>query len=266
MIFDDNWLKDARARGSNGSWVDEVIKTLDTTGQIYLSTLGSWFDKYPLNAGSDRDHLRARLENFQDNQHLAGVNELTWWAFMQHDGINGCPLPTSSTPRPDFQLQAPADCFIEVSTVNVSQSDKAKFGDGNSVKLDHAETIRRFIGKLTDEKEKQLAYASDCKKPAALALFDYTEWSGFGTQFNLALGDALLGEKCAFASLTQKLSAIIYLERRVLCGRIALSRHRSTIYYNPRALYPLPQGAFGSLTKFSFQTLSIQSIEPWLYL
>jgi hypothetical protein len=257
MIFDDNWLENARAKSNRDSWVDGVIDTLDTTGQIYLSTLRLWFDRFPLTA-KEKNHLRVSLESLQDADHLGGVNELAWWEFMQREEIKGQPLPSSPKPCPDFQLEPPADCFVEVSTLNVSGKDKAQFKDGHSVALDHDETIRRVIGKLTDEKRRQLTYAADRKKAGVLALFDYTEWSGFGTQFFRALGDELLGTQFEFKNLPSELSAIIYLERKVLGGEIGLSRSRSVIYYNPLATYPLRAGVFSSFGEFSCQLVSIE--------
>jgi hypothetical protein len=268
-IFGDDWVKTARAKSGSDSWANEVVDTLDTTGQIYLSTLRLWFDHYPLTPKQKRD-LFARLENLQDDQHLGGVNELTWWAFMQHDGIKGDPLPVSTTPRPDFQLQPPADCFVEVSTLNISDSDKKAFEAKNSVALNHAETVRRVFGKLTNAPEKceQLKYAAKKGKPSVLVVFDYTTWSGLGTQFFRTLGDTLLGAQFAFMKLPPELSAIVYLERKVLHGQIVLSRARSAIYYNPLALHPLRQGAFPSLAEFSCQVVSVESksVEPWLWL
>jgi hypothetical protein len=163
-IFDDNWLTNARAKSSSDSWANEAVEMLDTTGQIYLSTLRLWFDRFPLSDTKERQHLRVRLESLKNEDHLGGVNELAWWAFMQREGIAGKPLPTSSTPRPDFQLQPPADCFVEVSTLNVSDQDKATFQSGNSVALDEAETIRRIILKASGKKKRQLFYTSNCKK------------------------------------------------------------------------------------------------------
>jgi hypothetical protein len=267
MIFDDNWLKEARAKSNSDSWVNAVIETLDTTGQIYLSTLRLWFERFPLNA-KEKKHLRIRLESFQNTDHLGGVNELAWWEFMQREGIKGKPL-SSSKPCPDFQLEPPADCFVEVSTLNVSEKDKAKFKDGCPVALDHNETIRRVIGKLTDDKRCQLTYAVERKKAGVLALFDYTEWSGYGTQFFGVLGGALLGTQFEFKNLPPELSAIAYVERKVLeDGRIVLSRQRSAIYYNPLALHPLRRGVFSTLGEFSCQLVSIEpkSVEPWIWL
>jgi hypothetical protein len=105
-IFDDNWLRNAQANCSSDSWANEVIETLDSTGQRYLSMLNSWFASFPLRSTKEKQHLRKRLESLQNEDHLGGVNELTWWAFMQLEGICGNPL-TSRTSCPDFQLAPP---------------------------------------------------------------------------------------------------------------------------------------------------------------
>lgn len=266
-IFDDNWLKKARVKGNRDSWVNDVIEALNTTGQTYLSTLRLWFERFPLTAKEKR-HLRVSLESIKNVDHLGGVNELAWWEFMQREKIKGNPLPSSSNPRPDFELRPPADCFVEVSTLNVSEKDKTKFKDGHCVTLDHDETIQRVIEKLTKKKQRQLTYAADRKKAGVLALFDYTEWSGFGTQFFESLGSALLGTQLKFKNLPPELSAIVYLERKVLEGRIVLSRQRSAIYYNPLAVHPLCRGVFPSLAEVSWQLVSIESksVEPWIWL
>jgi hypothetical protein len=187
-IFSDDWLRGARAKRTNASWAAVAIETLDTTGQIYLSTLRLWFERFPLNL-KQKQGLRVRLESFRNDEHLGGVNELAWWAFMLRESLTATPLPPATAPRPDFQLQLPADCFVEVSTLNVSEKDKTKFEAEESVALDHAETIRRVVGKLTAEKQLQLKYAADHNKPSVLALFDYTTWSGFGTLFFRTLGE-----------------------------------------------------------------------------
>jgi hypothetical protein len=197
------------------------------------------------------------------------VNELAWWAFMLREGLTGNPVPTSSTHRPDFQLQPPSDCFVEVSTLNISGKDKEGLGCGESVPLDHVETIRRVIGKLTDEKQRQLMYAADQKKPGVLVLFDYTTWSGYGTLFFKTLGEFLLGEQFGFKTCPSELSAIVYLERLVLPdGRIALSRYRSAVYYNPLALHLLQPGTFATLNQFLSQPAFTEATmtDHWIYL
>lgn len=266
-IFSDDWVRTARTNSANGSWAAAAIETLETTGRIYLLTLRLWFERFPLTL-KQKQQLRTRLESLRDDEHLGGVNELAWWAFIVREGFTAAPLPPTSAPRPDFELQSPTGCFVEVSTLNVSQRDKAQFKARESIALDHAETIRRVVGKLTDEKLQQLKYASGHKKPSVLALFDYTTWSGFGTLFYRALADFLLGKQLGFKSLPSELSAIVYLERKVLDGRIALSRNRSGVYYNPLALHLLPTGTFPSLNQFSLQLASVDSTisDHWVWL
>jgi hypothetical protein len=138
----------------------------------------------------------------------------------------------------------------------MSDKDRRTLTEGKSVALDHRETIRRTLGKLTDEKRKQLIHATHQKKPAVLVLFDYTEWSAFGTDCYKTLGEFLLGTEFGFKDLPQELSALVYLERKVLDGRIALSRDRSAVYYNPLAVQPLSLGSFRSLKQFWSQLAS----------
>lgn len=266
-IFSDDWLRTARTKAANGSWAATVIETLETTGRIYLSMLRLWFERFPLRP-KQKHQLRTRLESLRDDEHLGGVNELAWWAFIVREGFTAAPLPPAASSRPDFELRSPAGCFVEVSTLNVSQKDQAQFKIQKGVALNHAETIRRVIGKFTDEKQQQLKYASDQRKPSVLALFDYTTWSGFGTLFHRTLGDFLLGKQVGFKSLPPELSAIVYLERKVLDGRIALSRNRSGVYYNPLAMHPLPPGTFPSLNQFWLQLASIDSTvdDHWVWL
>lgn len=261
QIFGDEWLIKARSNSGDASWVNEVVEHLDTSGSIYLGTLRLWFDAFPSTA-DDKQMLCGRLESFQDEQHLGGVNELAWWALMRREGVGVSAVPTAKTPRPDFKLESPLDCFVEVSTLNVSASDKCKKRTGKSVALDHRETIRRAIGKLTNEKHRQLVYATKERKPSVLVLFDYTEWSAFGTDFVETLGEFLLGKGFGFKDVPPQLSALVWLERKVLDGRIALSGDRSAIYYNPLAVQSLSFGSFPFLRQFWSQIVSSEPVRP----
>lgn len=266
-IFSEEWLQTARTRSASGSWAASAIEAFETTGQIYLSTLRLWFEQFPLTP-KQKQQLRMRIESLRDDEHLGDVNELAWWAFIVREGFTAAPLPPSTTPRPDFELWSPTDCFVEVSTLNVSQKDKTRLEAQQDVALDHAETVRRVIGKLTDQKQRQLTYAADHKKPSVLALFDYTTFSGHGTLFYRSLANFLLGKQLGFRTLPSELSAIVYVERKVIDRRMALSRDRSGVYYNPLALHPLPPGAFPSLNQFWLQLTSVNSIsnDHWVWL
>ena len=120
QVFGDKWLIKARSKSQDASWVNAVVETLDTSGQIYLCNLRLWFSQFPALA-HDKRKLCERLESFQDEQHLGGVNELAWWAFMRREGICAHVVATANKPRPDFQLAPPPDCFVEISTLNVSK-------------------------------------------------------------------------------------------------------------------------------------------------
>lgn len=267
-IFGDDWLQRARAATTGASWMADVIETFDTTGQIYLSTLRLWFTRFPMKP-KQKQGLHSRLESFKNDEHLGGVNELAWWAFMLREGFICTPILTARSSRPDFEIQQPAECFVEVSTLNVAEKDKKSFEtEENSGVLDHAETIRRLIGKLTAEKHQQMKYAADRQRPGVLVIFDYTPWSGFDTHFFRTLGEFLLGKQFGFKTFPPEVSAIVYLERKVLDGRIALSRHRSAIYYNPLALHSLAPGTFPSLNQFWSQLVFTESKSPehWLWL
>ena len=268
-IFGDEWLAKARDKSSGAAWVDSVIETLETSGQIYLANLRLWFNGFPA-PSKDKQQLRGRLESFEDDQHLGGVNELSWWIFMQQrNGRAATVVPTvRKASRPDFLLPEPADCFIEVSTLNVSAGDRENLKQGKYVALNDAESLRRVIGKLTEEKLLQLRYAVDQKKPGVLVLFDYTEWSAYATRFFSTLAKFLLGTEFGFKDLPPELSAIVYVERKVLDGRIALSRHRSAAYYNPLAIQSLSLNSFPELNQFWSQLASSEPshAEGWVFL
>lgn len=267
-LFGTDWVERARAaKGGNHGWPNEVISALHTTGGIYLSHLRDWFDRYPLTP-KDKQPLGVRLESFQLEEHLGAVNELSWWALMQQQGVRIAPLPVAASSRPDFHVAPPADYYVEVSTLNVSQQDQASFQAGCSVALNHAETIRRLLGKLTAEKKSQLRYAFAQGKAAALVVFDYTTWSGMGTHFFHRLGDYLLGSTAGFVSCPSELSAIVYVERKVIDGHIVLSRDRSAAYFNPAATHRLPSGTFPMFHEYSCHMIAKepQSSDSWIRL
>lgn len=270
-VFGEEWLSRARFRCANGTWVDDVMANLDQSGQAYLATLRLWFNAFPATA-NDKNHLRQRLEDFNNVGHLGAVNELSWWRFMEREGIRGSVVPTSDHDnRPDFKLDPPADCFVEVSTLNVSNADRLALMNGESVPLNHAKTFERVAGKFTDKnKLNQLRYAvHDQGKACVLALFDYTTWSAYGIDFAPVFGEFLLGEALGFKGLPTELSALLYLKSHVLDGgRIALSRLRSAMFYNPLAIRPLAPGSFPTLRQFSCELRSREPMSPdaWLFL
>lgn len=171
--------------------------------------------------------------------------------------------------RPDFYVTQPCELYIEVSTVNISQCDSKKIQQENSIALDNDETIRRVFGKFTEDKLKQLSYASNKNRPGVIVLFDYTYWSGFGTQFCQQLERVLLGQTCGFRSLPIELSALIYVDRHLVNGRFAIHRFRSAIYYNPYAGIPLAPSFLDALVQFQTPLVPIlpdRQKGEWIYL
>jgi hypothetical protein len=268
-IFGNDWVERARTLAPEDSWAAQVVQDLDTTGGSYLCTLRTWFHRYPLSAKAKR-HMRSGLESVRNDEHLGAVNELAWWAFMRRQGLAGNPVPSSRTPLPDFHVEAPTECYVEVSTLNVSRAEANKLSVGSGIDLQSSqqETLRRIIGKMTDEKCRQLAYAAEKTKPCVLALFDYTAWSGLGTQFFRLLAQFLLGPDLGFRTFPRELSALISLERKVIDGRIVLNCERSAVYYNPLALYSLPPDTFSLLHQFSSQLVAVPPTptQHWLCL
>lgn len=256
-IFSDEWLRLARASNDEALGAAEAAKD-SVYGQLYLSTLREWFEEFPLSA-KDKSHLRARLESMKNEEHLSGVNELSWWKFMLREGCTAKPLLPAGTPTPDFFVETPSEFYAEVTTTNMSDDEKNKAESGALISLDHDASIRRFLGKVTAKKERQLKYAAGQRMAGVLVIFDYSHWSGFGTQLYIAIADALLKGNCAFAGLPPELSAIAYVERSVQEGNIGIKCSYSAMYYNPFALYSLAAGTFPSLNQFFLQSGSIET-------
>jgi len=249
-LFGNEWLSKARNTNlESNCYARNIIEKIDTSGQVYLNNIILLFDEFPANP-KDKNKLRTQLECFDNTAHLGGVNELTLWDLMRSKGIKINPEPTAKEPRPDFKLTNP-DCFVEVSTLNPSKVDTLNLNNGNGVELCHDETIKRIVKKITDEKLKQISYANTKNKPAVLVLFDYTAWSGFGTEFFYELRNFLFDKnQCGFNELPIELSAIVYLERYVQDGQIKWNSNSWAVYYNPMAKYPLPF-SFPFLKQFS---------------
>ena len=267
-VFDENWIISARSCDDKSSWVKDVMTDIETTGGLYLSILKVWFDAFPLQT-KQKNKLKSDIESFKTEEHLGAVNELALWYFLQREKFQAKPIPAAKGSTPDFCISAPFEFYIEVSTLNVSQQDKYKIHKNSSIQLDHNEMLRRVLGKLTTEKQKQLAYASERKKPGVLVIFDYTTWSGFGIEFYRYIAKYFFEGKCGFLCLPPELSALVYIERKFLDCRFAISRIRSAAYYNPYAKYPLTMGSFASINQFWSQLVHFEPAsaqEAWVYL
>lgn len=267
-IFDPEWLATAKENSPKGSWVEAVFASLPTSGGMYLSTLRLWFERFPAPSVAERKLLKARLESHTKSDHLGAVNELAWWEFMRQAGIVAEPLKTAATPRPDFRVSKPCEVFVEVSTLNLSDAERKGIEDGSGVELNHTETMRRLCLKIASEKEPQIAYAATKDRPCALVVFDYTTWSTFGTDIVHVLAESLLGERPMFAQLPRALSALVYVERHVLDGTVALSKNGSAVYYNPVAANRMEKGIFSSIRQFACELREVepQCRDPWIWL
>jgi hypothetical protein len=265
-VFDVSWLDQARAETPNDSWVSGVM-TYPEEGKLYLQTLRDWFAEFPISSRKDRVELKKRLERYDTRDHLGAVNELVWWEFMRRIHLHAEPVPTSTTPRPDFRVLKPSEFFAEVSTLNVSIQEGEELRKGG-VRPDPDKTLRRILLKAANDKKHQICYAFGKQKPCALVLFDYGVWSGLGLDWCSAFADALLGRTHASTKLPDSVSAIVYVVRKVIDGRMAVNRNRSAVYYNPGAKYPLPTGIFSKLREFRSEKTDTKSPRPdcWLWL
>lgn len=266
-IFGKQWIVSANNLTDQDSWAHGVVDDIDTVGGIYLNTLRIWFERFPA-TNKQKKPLKQRLESFSNEDHLGGVNELSCWEFMRSNNLNAEPVPTTTKPRPDFKVLTPTEFFIEVSTLNVSETEKKKLEEEGVISLDHAQTLRRILLKAANDKKNQISYAASERRPCGLVLFDYTTWSAYGTQFFRYLADFLLGQECGFGQLPIELSALVYLERKVKDGRIGISRNRSGVYYNPNAKYPLNGGAFATLKHYWYQMIEVEPkfSDHWIWL
>jgi hypothetical protein len=267
-VFEAAWLSRAKATADTASWVIGVLDTIDGDGLSYLNTVRTWFNGFPHPTLNDRRALKTRLESFSDSDHLGGVNELSWWEFMRKTHLSAEPVATTNAPRPDFVLRAPTECYMEVSTLNVSKTDHETSERDEGVSLNHSTTLKRILLKAANDKRDQIAFGASLRQPSVLVLFDYTTWSWQGTQMFRFVANALLGQPFEFCKLPVDLSALVYVERKVSGGRIAISRDRSAAYYNPNATYPLPVGTFTDIWQFWCQMTESQPRleDHWVWL
>jgi len=255
-IFDDAWLSLAASQPAADSWVQDVMEDMKGCGGLYLNTLIIWFQRFPLKG---KKHLKQGLESFDNTQHLGAVNELSWWELMTLFGWSPQLLLASATSRPDFHILTPTHFFCEVTTLNVSEKDRILLDSGKGVKLNHGPTIGRILRKITKDKTEQIEYGASKKKPSILVLFDYTTWTHFGAQLYRELFHYLLGENSGFLRLPRELSALVYVERKVIDGRIAISKQRSAVYHNPKATYPLSETVFHMIRQYC---LRLDEVKP----
>ncbi|NPV03467.1 MAG: hypothetical protein HPY67_01880 [Syntrophaceae bacterium] len=267
MLFDNEWIKKARNYEDQRSWVHCVLATWNEGGVNYLDNLRKLFCSYPDVSNVKKD-LADRIQSFRNEDHLGAVNELSCWAFLRQAGFECKPIPRSDEKTPDFHVFAPTEFFVEVTTLNISKEEWEKITCGDPVRLNQDNTLTRILRKLK-EKRKQFIYVVTKHVPCALVLFDYTFWSGFGTELNHYIEKYLL-ERQGFYCLPAELSALIYLKRSVIeKGRLAIHLPGSAIYYNPNASAPLPLETFAFLGQFTCELVEPKtstSTDEWVKL
>lgn len=242
-VFDSGWL--ARAEERPPFWANEAPLSVGA-GARYLDSLRLWFGEFP-SSRKDKRALRVRLESFDVSDHLGAVNELSWWRLMWKAALDATPVPTGKGARPDFVVMGQPRVFVEVSTLNVSQEERAWFASGEGVAINHGDVLRRLLLKATGEKAHQIRYAAGLQSPCWLVIFDYTVWSSFGTARVQDFADHLLGPDGMFRAVSKELAGIVYVERQVVDGKIGISLERSASYHNPYAGTPTPELTFGQV-------------------
>lgn len=245
-LFDDAWRCAACTAAPRDSWVAEGASSKDLT--TYLDTIRCWFQQLPL-TGEDRKHLRNRLESFSIENHIGAVNELSWWRMMKIAGIEIEAIPRSLESTPDFKMGSPADCYVEITTLNISKREKciAASEDEGVMELDVDEDIRRFLRKSISEKLKQVKYGFLRHKPSLLVIFDYSYFSGFGHQLHRKVDTAL-----SACSLPCELSAIAYVHKFVRCGRITINCNNLRMFLNKSARYQLQSNPLLRISRCRF--------------
>ncbi|OGL42751.1 MAG: hypothetical protein A2W05_02635 [Candidatus Schekmanbacteria bacterium RBG_16_38_10] len=249
LIFDGKWFLSAKGKSPQDSWARPVIETLDEGGLEYLNTLRLWFDKFPLNQKRKKD-LKNKIQSFKIDEHLGAVNELSWYAFMTLFNWDVDPISERGK-HPDFYIKKPSKFYCEVTTLNISASDKSAPCSRIGGLINHEQPINRILRKVLDEKFSQLNYGFIRKKPSIMVVLDYSTDS-IGTQRCHAFAKSLLKN---LNLLPVSLSALLYVEKYVDKGKIKINSQKSSVYHNPNAKFKLPLSAFKMLPQFSCSLL-----------
>jgi len=246
-LFDDKWRSKTIANMPTSSLFGEVfdeLGELTNSGDIYLNILRKWFKEFPHGSDKDKLHLKNGLESQQNVDHLGAVNELAWFRFLESKGLKVKPLPTGKEKTPDFEVTHPLRFFCEVTTLNISKCDNEKFEKGKMIPLDQEKTIDRIVGNKLQEKIRQMNYGAAEQRPNILVIFNYSWWTGLGTQFPQAFASYLFDETRGFKKMSTKLSSIILVEREVRDGQIKFNLKQSAVYQNPFARHSFSDNIF----------------------
>jgi hypothetical protein len=249
VLYSKKWQSKIKSEDLSSSWAGPVFDNYDEDGSVYLSTVREWFSKFPFVTTGQTKHMKKSLEGLNTEDHLGAVNELFWYNLAIFLGWQLKPLVVDSA-APDFEVSSPACFYCEVTTLNVSQSDRKRLENGFSAPLNHSREAIRILRKATDEKIEQLKYGHNDRKPSILVVFDYSTFSGLGTQRPQYLADALLHSSSGLQGMPKELSVLLYLERYILKGRFRLRLSQSAAYHNPLADFSLEKEVFSWVTQF----------------
>jgi hypothetical protein len=234
LIFDNNWINKSHPEGS---WANQVVEDFDNEGAIYLQELSEWYKKYP-GSNKRKNGLKAGLLNSDNFSHLGAVNELSWWAYINSRGGDISPIPEGKNPTADFEIKLGEDtAILEVTTINVSLDESCQ-----NLQRSQVNTKRRIVNKVTKDKLPQFKYGSNKGKSVILVVFNYDEWSGFGTQLCRDIVNHLSQN-----DVPKDLSAIVYLERSVRDGKSMFKNSSTSIFLNPNAEFSIGECIIESL-------------------
>jgi hypothetical protein len=233
-LFNYDWMK---TEYPDNSWAKDVLDDINNYGSVYLDSLSKWFEELP-GSNKQKNHLKAGLLNPDNCAHLGAVNELSWWIYLTSRGFSLDRIPAGKKPTPDFILNSDkGNIIFEVTTLNPSKDFYC-----NDLQYSQANSLRRMVRKATEDKHKQFIYGAEKNIPVVLIVFNYDEWSGFGTQFFRKLKDSIID--CV---LPKELSSIIYLERHVIKGQSVYKNESASIFRNPNAQVSLKMDIIESL-------------------
>ena len=233
MIFDNAWINKSHPESS---WANEVIKDYQNTGKAYLQEISDWFINYP-GSNKRKNGLKSGVLNSDNFSHLGAVNELSWWSYLRSRDINIFPISEGKKSTPDFEVSLEQNTLIfEVTTINASSKEKCR-----NLQYSQGNTLYRILNKITDEKLPQFKYGHDRDCPVILVLFNYDEWSGFGTKLSNFVKNYF--EK---HDVPKELSAILYMERSVIGGKSMYNNNGTSLYLNPNADFCINRSEFES--------------------
>lgn len=257
-LFDQSWMQCIRSNAAADSWAHDVVRDIDNEGGAYLRVLREWFTGYPFPSKGKKTHMRKLLESSANHDHRGAVNELCWYRFMCDLALKPQAVPEGRNKTPDFLCTATSGIkfYCEVTTLNESNTDIQAIQTTGGASLDQDAEVARILRKATEEKAEQLQFGRVKQKAAVFVVFDYSTFSGFGTQRPVALANALLTTSAGLQAMKPHLSALIYVERYVSRGRSRIRTQQSALYHNPSADYQLPDEVFSCLWQYSLGSYS----------